>query len=114
MTPEQLLAIVVQASREGRLDHGMVDGYVCDLCRCLGLGWMHITDSRRSKATGWPDYVITGRRMIFREYKQPGDILRPAQQRWRYRILAAGGDWGLWIASMVIDGHVESELKGIT
>ena len=113
MTEDQLLAVVVQAAREGCLSHALVDLYVRELCQVFGLGFMHIPDSRRAAATGWPDYVIAGKRILWREYKTPGDALRPAQQRWRYRILGAGGDWGLWVASMVIDGHVARELKGI-
>ena len=113
MTEKQLLDIVTEAARAGQLTHVLVDEYVSDLCGCLGLGFMHIPDSRRAKATGWPDYVIVGKRILFREYKKPGDVLRPAQQRWRYRIIGARGDWGLWVESMLVNGLIAAELKAI-
>jgi hypothetical protein len=64
-------------------------------CRRLGLHPYHTFDSRRSEP-GWPDLVITGTAMLFRELKSRDGVLTPAQRRWGSRIERAGGDWAVW------------------
>jgi hypothetical protein len=99
--------------RPNGLTHQLADEYVRAACELYGLGFMHIRDSRRSPAVGWPDYVIVGTRILYREYKSPGDTLRPAQREWRNRIRAAGGDWGLWTAEWLHGGMVAAELQAL-
>lgn len=68
---------------------------VADACRQLGLLHYHTYDSRRSEP-GWPDSVIVGTRIIYRELKSARGELKPEQRRWGSRINRAGGDWSVW------------------
>jgi hypothetical protein len=68
---------------------------VIELCDRLGLHHYHTFDSRRSEP-GWPDLVIIGDAIIYRELKSRAGVLTPAQRRWGSRIERAGGDWAVW------------------
>jgi len=68
---------------------------VAELCDRLGLAHYHTFDSRRSEP-GWPDSVIVGTEILFRELKSRDGVLTPAQRRWGSRIERAGGDWSVW------------------
>lgn len=69
---------------------------VLELCAWLHLLVFHAQDSRRS-APGFPDLVIAGPRgVIFAELKSPRGRLRPAQQEWRYMLLASGQCHVVW------------------
>lgn len=58
---------------------------VLDLARWAGFLTMHITDSRKSNAVGFPDLVLchqqTGR-VLFVELKSAKGQLRPGQHVW--------------------------------
>lgn len=97
-----------------QITHGLADQWVQTACLGLGLGFMHVRDSRKQPdARGWPDYVITGSRVIFREYKSPGDTLRPDQRYWRGQLQRAGADWAIWTAADLIDGTIMRELTAL-
>jgi hypothetical protein len=66
-----------------------------ELCARLGLSCYHTYDSRRS-TPGFPDCVIVGERILFRELKSRDGVLTPEQRRWGSRITRAGGDWAVW------------------
>jgi len=66
-----------------------------ELCDRLGLHHYHTFDSRRSDP-GWPDLVIAGTALLFRELKSRDGVLTPAQRRWGSRIERTGGDWAVW------------------
>lgn len=68
---------------------------VTELCAELGLHHYHTHDSRRSEP-GFPDSVIIGSAILFRELKSSDGILAPEQRRWGSRIERAGGNWAVW------------------
>ena len=68
---------------------------VAELCARLGLAHYHTYDSRRSEP-GWPDSVIVGTAILFRELKSAEGVVSPDQRRWGSRIVRAGGDWAVW------------------
>lgn len=80
---------------------------VLEAARTLGYHvayFRHVCDKRRgwispaaADGVGWPDFVLVGRgRILYRETKRRKGKLRPEQEAWRDRILAAGGDWAVW------------------
>jgi len=68
---------------------------VAELCARLGLHHYHTFDSRRSEP-GFPDSVIIGSEIMFRELKSADGVLKPEQRRWGSRIQRAGGNWAVW------------------
>lgn len=77
MTEKQLQALVTEAAA------------------WLGLHVYHTWDSRRS-APGFPDLVIAGRRVLFRELKSDSGRMSRAQQRWIWALQAGGADAAVW------------------
>lgn len=73
----------------------------------------HTPDSRRS-AAGWPDLVIVGRRVLYRELKSARGVLSGEQVRMRDRLLWARADWAVWRPRDLYSGRIESELIAIT
>lgn len=69
----------------------------------------HPHDSRRS-APGWPDWVIVGRRMIYRELKGYGGELTHHQRRVGYLIQATGADWAVWRPADLHSGLIGRQL----
>jgi hypothetical protein len=72
---------------------------VAELCAELGLHHHHERDSRRQDeftVPGFPDSVIVGTEVLFRELKSKDGVLEPAQRRWGSRLERAGGDWAVW------------------
>lgn len=82
----------------------------------LGLiGWHH-PDSRMAEPSskGWPDWVIVGKRIIYRECKGTYDTLKPAQRRIGRAIYHAGGDWAVWGPGDLYPlGRARKELESI-
>ena len=62
---------------------------------------------------GFPDLVIFGDTVLYRELKRELGKLDPDQERWREIIIAAGGDWGIWRPSDIRTGIAEWEMKRI-
>ena len=101
MTEAELLYAVTSGSRKQP-----------GLCARLGVRWYHAYDSRRS-VPGWPDLVIVGREVLFRELKSDAGTLRPEQQQWRDTLRAAGADWAVWRPSDLTSGRIETELRAL-
>jgi hypothetical protein len=85
---------------------------VAELCARLGLAHYHTHDSRRSEP-GFPDSVIIGSGILFRELKSRDGVLKPEQRRWGSRIERAGGDWAVWRPSDLLDGTILNQLLAI-
>jgi hypothetical protein len=68
---------------------------VADACKHFGLHHYHTHDSRRS-TSGFPDSVIVGVRVLYRELKDDTGKLSVAQRSWGSRLTAAGADWQVW------------------
>jgi hypothetical protein len=66
----------------------------------------------RTPATkGFPDLLMVGARLLFRELKRELGHLTPEQEEWRDVLQAAGADWGLWRPSDLRSGAIEAELR---
>jgi hypothetical protein len=75
-----------------------MDDRIAELVSQYKLIGYHHPDSRRAAPTGkgFPDWVIIGRRILYREVKGSNDILLPHQRYVGRAIMLAGGDWGVW------------------
>lgn len=78
-----------------RMSEAELQRVVAEACARLHLSHYHTYDSRRSEP-GFPDSVIVGQRIIYRELKSATGELKPEQRRWGARIAHAGGDWAVW------------------
>lgn len=85
---------------------------VAELCARLGLAHYHTYDSRRSEP-GFPDSVIIGSAILYRELKSRDGVLKPEQRRWGSRITRAGGDWCVWRPRDWDDGTIMRQLMEI-
>lgn len=82
------------------------------MCCQLGLFHYHPYSSVRSEP-GWPDSVIVGRRVLFRELKSEFGKLSPAQVKVSYLLKAAGASWKIWRPSDLLDGTIARELTEV-
>lgn len=85
---------------------------VRDLLKVYRLYGYHARDSRRD-ARGLPDWIILGRRALWRELKTQSGRLEPDQLRVRNLLLAAGQDWAVWRPSDLRSGRIERELAAL-
>lgn len=85
---------------------------VLELCKRLDLPAYHTYDSRRCEP-GFPDLVIVGRTILYRELKSATGTVTAEQRFWQSRIKAAGGDWDLWRPADWRSMRVFKELTGI-
>ena len=99
-----------------------LQGWVSDLCAALALLHYHTHNSRNS-AGGFPDSVIVGRRILFRELKKEFECLMklpPDQETWRDGLREGGADWDIWRPSDWFPsaefprGRIRTELEAIT
>jgi len=65
----------------------------------------------RGMAGGWPDSVIIGERVIYRELKSQAGRLTPEQRATGDALKAAGCDWRVWRPRDWLDGSIELELR---
>ena len=78
----------------------------------LSLRWYHTFDSRRSPS-GFPDLVIVGRGVIYRELKTAKGKLTAAQSQWLDTLTAAGQDACVWRPSDFYSGRIANELVAV-
>lgn len=83
---------------------------VGDLCRLLGLPHFHVRHSA-GMAAGWPDSVIIGTRVIYRELKSEHGQLSPDQRAIGDKLRAAEADWKVWRPRDWLSGGIEMELR---
>jgi hypothetical protein len=62
---------------------------------------------------GYPDLVIVGKRILFREVKSSTGTLSPRQTAWGWALRAAGGDCDVWDPDDWRTGKIETELLAI-
>lgn len=74
--------------------------------------YMVIPDSRKIRGWGgWPDITIMSpTRIMFREIKTTGDIMRPMQLWVCNRLRQSGLDWDIWTEHDLESGRVDAEL----
>lgn len=99
-----------QPSMAARMPEQQLQQLVSDLCGWLGLLHFHVYYAKHMRA-GWPDSVIVGRRVIYRELKSEYGKLSADQCIVGERLKAAGADWGVWKPSDWLSGQIETELR---
>lgn len=82
------------------------------MCADLGLFHYHPYSSVRSEP-GWPDSVVIGRRVLFRELKSEYGKLSAAQVQVSYLLKAAGANWKIWRPSDLLGGLIAAELAEV-
>jgi hypothetical protein len=85
---------------------------VVEMARWLGWLTYHAFDSRRSQP-GLPDIIaIRNQTVLWIELKKDDRArLRPEQQVWSERLLAAGQDYRKWTWTSWLSGEIERTLK---
>jgi len=86
---------------------------VRDLITGLGLLGYHTRDSRRSDK-GFPDFVICGSRVLYRELKREKGRVTDDQRQWIHALSAAGADAGIWWPSCLLSGRIAAELTAVS
>jgi len=82
------------------------------MCCQLGLFHYHPLHSIGS-AKGWPDSVIIGRRILYRELKSQFGRATPEQTEVGYKLRAAGANWKIWRPSDLLSGLIAAELAEV-
>jgi hypothetical protein len=85
---------------------------ITGLCRWLHLLCYHTHDSRHS-AAGFPDLVIVGSRVLFRELKSDSGQMRKDQTVWADGLLEAGADMAVWRPADWRAGRIRQQLEAI-
>jgi hypothetical protein len=85
--------------------------WVVRRCEDAELYWFHSFDSRRDKMTGWPDLVIVGHGILFRELKSAQGAVSAAQSSAGRAIMAGGGNWDVWRPADIEAGRIQRELR---
>lgn len=110
--PPAAIAALAASMTEDRGSDSL-DAHVRRLIRDLGLAAYHTRDSRGS-ARGYPDWTITGSRVLFRELKTQRGKVTAEQQQWLDALTAAGADAGVWRPADLLDGTIAAELAAIS
>jgi hypothetical protein len=79
------------------------------MCEQRGLFHYHPYSSIRC-APGWPDSVIIGVRVIFRELKSTNGMLTREQRIVGHKLRTAGQSWDVWRPADLRSGRIEREL----
>lgn len=107
LTREEVDARLAAAMSEKELET-----HVADACRTLGLLRYHTWRSIHSPA-GFPDDVIVGDRVLYRELKREREHPTAAQQEWLDRLAATGADVAVWRPSDWLAGRITAELVAL-
>lgn len=83
------------------------------LAQYPGLLWHHCPDSRGCHGTpGMPDFIVIGQHGVsWREAKPDGDHPRGDQITWKYGLIVAGANWGVWTPGDVNGGLIHAQLE---
>ena len=100
------MATSARRSYAARMPERELQQLVTDLC----LPHFHVRHSKGMTA-GWPDSVIIGTHVIYRELKSEHGQLTPEQRAIGDRLKAAGADWRVWRPSDWLNGTIERELR---
>ena len=104
------MTAATRATYAARMPERELQQLVGDLCQLLGLPHFHVRHSRGMTA-GWPDSVIIGTRVIYRELKAEHGQLSPDQRAIGDKLKAAGADWKVWRPRDWLSGEIEKELR---
>ena len=86
--------------------------HVRALVKDLGLLWYHTHDSRRSPS-GFPDLVIVGRSVIYRELKTAKGRVSDDQAEWLHALVMAGQDACVWRPADLVSGLIGRRLAAL-
>ncbi len=110
------MSVVIPADKAHLVADTMTEAqlqeHVRRLCRDMGLLHYHTHDSRKSEP-GFPDSVIIGKRILFRELKSEAGRLSRAQIRAGRRIVDAGGNYKVWRPLHLVSGQIAIELRDL-
>ena len=104
----RIISAAAAAMSEDEFEHALRN-----LLNDLDLYGYHAHDSRRS-AKGWPDWVIIGRQVLYRELKTEAGRLTAEQRHVGNLLIVANADWKIWRPSDLLAGRVGAELAAIT
>lgn len=90
-----------------------LDAHVRRLMKDLNLRGYHTHDSRRSPS-GFPDWVIVGRGVLYRELKSERGKCSPQQMEWLTKLTQAGADANVWWPTDLLSGRIARELTAIS
>lgn len=71
----------------------------------------HNSSWKTGSKAGWPDVVIIGHGMLFRELKSEDGPVKASQSATGRRIEAAGGNWAVWRPADLESGRIQRELR---
>jgi len=71
----------------------------------------HSTDSRRDIGRGFGDLVLVGGNVLFVELKSATGKLSSEQISWKYRLMATGAHYAVWIPGNLESGHIEAVME---
>jgi len=107
VTPAQHRLVAAKMSEAELQEH------VRQMCAGLGLAAQHIHDPRRCWLPGWPDVVIIGREIIYRELKSEYGRPTPEQTALGCKLKAAGASWKIWRPGDLLSGLIGAELAEV-
>lgn len=96
-----------------RITHDELQAWIRQICDEKGLYVYHTANSIGADK-GWPDLVIIGRRVLFRELKSATGVLSSEQTLVGWRLKAAGQDWAVWWPKDLANGNIRRQLQDIT
>jgi hypothetical protein len=108
MTPARAVAAAMLEDR----GPDSLDAHVRKLMADLGLWGYHPRTSRGSEP-GWPDWVIIGNGILYRELKTEAGSLTAEQRAVGARITRAGGNWAVWRPRDLLDGTITEQLADL-
>jgi len=94
-----------------RKAHAELQDSIVEACAELGLH-VHHCAMNRSQA-GFPDLVIIGRWVLWRELKVPPDTVTSEQRLLGYKLQRAGEDWKVWTPAELASGEIKRELEAV-
>lgn len=102
----------LRAAQAKKMPEKELEQNVADACKTLGLLRYHTHRAQHSPA-GFPDDVIVGCRVMYRELKRSGEKPTAEQQEWLDRLAAVGEDVGVWRPEDWMDGTIVAELTAL-
>ncbi len=96
-----------------KMTHDELIAEIGTVCKDLNLTMQYWPDSRRAWSRGWPDLVIVGRALLFREVKTQDDDVDQAQWWWGGLLARAAQDWAVWRPGDLASGRVQEQLQQI-
>lgn len=106
LTPAQEIIAKHMTERE-------LESNIAALCKRLDVGYYHTHNSMHSPE-GFPDDVVCGTSVLFRENKRSGKDPTDRQQQWLDRLRAAGCDVGVWRPEDWLSGRIEAEIRAVS